>query len=291
MNRRYRIIKGYQKDDKLRKSFNSLAKSIFSLNFEPWYEQGYWQDNYIPYSILDGERVVANVSISPMKFVYSFKEIQLIQLGTVMTDPFYRNQGLIRQLMREIERNYEKKTDGYFLFANKSVFEFYPKFGYEKIKEYEYFKDVNQDTERTAENISIKNTEERRLFEDAIRTGFGQSIFYLKDNLSLTIFYIINFMSQNIYKIKSEKAYAIAQIDNEVLYLYDIIAGKQVDLDKIIGAFGREIKRVILGFTPLIKEGYGCKVMPQIEDTLFVKGDALEIIEKNHLRFPVLSHT
>jgi ribosomal protein S18 acetylase RimI-like enzyme len=290
MQKQYTLIKAYQQDDLLRESFNNLAKATFSLDFEPWYQQGYWKDNYIPYSILDGDRVIANVSISPMKFIHNSKVIHLIQLGTVMTDPAYRNQGLIRQLIGEVERDYENKTDGYFLFANNSVFEFYPKFGYKTIKEYEYFKDVNNNTEMTAQNILLEDKEARKELEDAIRSSGIQNSFYMKDNLELIMFYVTKFMSDNIYKIERENAYVIAEVNNDELYLYDVITPEEVDLDKIIFSFGKAIKRVVLGFAPLAKKDWQVKAIPQIEDALFVKGNILEIIEENQLRFPVLSH-
>lgn len=53
------FIKGYQKDDKLRESYHELSQKIFGLNFEDWYQNGYWKENYIPYSIV-------NVSVLPI---------------------------------------------------------------------------------------------------------------------------------------------------------------------------------------------------------------------------------
>jgi len=58
------IIHGYRKDEKLRKSFDDLAGKHFGISFETWYQKGYWNDLYVPYSVVDGNRVVANVSVS-----------------------------------------------------------------------------------------------------------------------------------------------------------------------------------------------------------------------------------
>lgn len=125
MNDNYKLIKAYQNNDVIRGSFNDLAQSVYGLDFEDWYQNGYWSDNYIPYSILDDDRVVANVSVNPMKFLNNGKVMNFIQLGTVMSCKSNRNQGLIRQLINEVERDYENKVDGYFLFANESVLEFF----------------------------------------------------------------------------------------------------------------------------------------------------------------------
>ena len=49
------IIKGYRNDDALRGSFDRLAQRTFDLAFEDWYQNGFWGDDYIPYSVvIDG---------------------------------------------------------------------------------------------------------------------------------------------------------------------------------------------------------------------------------------------
>ena len=138
----YEIMKGYQKDDKLRNSFNALALETFHLNFEDWYQNGFWRENYIPYSIVIDGKVVANVSVNLTDMMYDGEIKKFIQLGTVMTAKEFRNQGLIRQIMREIEADYKDKVDGMYLFANDSVLDFYPKFGFKESREYQYGKSL-----------------------------------------------------------------------------------------------------------------------------------------------------
>lgn len=41
----------------LRKSFFSLARQTFDLDFEPWYQCGGWQDRYLPHALVCGEQV------------------------------------------------------------------------------------------------------------------------------------------------------------------------------------------------------------------------------------------
>ena len=84
------IVKNYRNDNLLRRSFNELAKQVFGIDFEPWYQKGYWTDNYQPYSITEENRVVANVSVNRTNMLYNGKKMNLIQLGTVMTASEYR---------------------------------------------------------------------------------------------------------------------------------------------------------------------------------------------------------
>lgn len=130
------IIKNYRDNENLRHSFNELAEQTFGLSFEGWYRSGYWRENYIPYSIVDADRVVANVSVNITDMRMEGKLRRLIQLGTVMTEESCRNQGLIRRLMQEIEADYGARADGMYLFANDGVLDFYPRFGFRPVKEY-----------------------------------------------------------------------------------------------------------------------------------------------------------
>ena len=155
MEEEFKIVKAYKENKTLRNSFNELAKKTFDLDFEDWYQNGYWKEQYNPYSIVFNNRVIANVSVNDMEFEIDEKRKRYIQLGTVMTEPKYRNRGLIRKLMQEIEQDFKEKIDGYFLFANDSVLEFYPKFGFQKCNEYRYSKAVCIEKEKTALQIVV----------------------------------------------------------------------------------------------------------------------------------------
>ena len=74
----------------LRKSFFSLARQTFDLDFEPWYQCGGWQDRYLPHALVCGEQVAANVSVNRMDFQLDGRRRTYLQLGTVMTHPDYR---------------------------------------------------------------------------------------------------------------------------------------------------------------------------------------------------------
>lgn len=290
MNGNLKIIKGCQKNDGYRSGFNQLAKETFSLDFEDWFQNGYWNSNYIPYSVVDGEKAVANVSVNPMDFFHNGKLKHYIQLGTVMTDKSFRNQGLIREIIKEIERDYDGQTEGYFLFANHKVLDFYPKFGFQKVREYEHFKEVRLAGQMTAKNIPMRNKEDWEKLENSIKSCSVQSDLWLTNQLELTMFYVTKFMSKNVFWIEEQKAWAIAELEQDVLHLHSVFSDEKVNLDGIIEAFGRDVKKVILGFTPLQKEGYGWKEVIHDDTTLFIKGKELEGMKNYMFRFPVLSH-
>ncbi|MGD6968452.1 GNAT family N-acetyltransferase [Rossellomorea vietnamensis] len=117
----YTFVKGYRDNISLRKSFNSLASQVFGIDFEKWYERGFWTGKYEPYSLVDGDKVIANVSVNKINLIIEGERKGAVQLGTVMTHKDYRGKGLSGVLMRNVLEEF-KDVDLIYLFANSTVF-------------------------------------------------------------------------------------------------------------------------------------------------------------------------
>lgn len=297
MREQFEVRKNYRQDEILRNSFNELANDIHSINFEDWYRNGYWTDKYNPYSIVIENKVVANVSVNKMEFKFNGKSEKYLQLGTVMTDKKYRNRGFIKTIMQEIEKDYYDIVDGIYLFANDSVLEFYPKFGYRKSTEYQYSKvvsnrlnEIGMAREKQVRQIQMSNKEEWSLLEKVIEKFVNNSAFEMKNNKELIMFYVTQFMQSNVYYVESESTYVIAEINEDELFLHNIFSKKVVNLDTIIEAFGNDINKVVLGFTPLSNQGYQVEKLCKEDTTLFLKGKGFDLFEQKKCIFPTLSH-
>ena len=284
------LVKNYHNNEALRLSFNELARKTFGLDFEDWYQNGYWGDNYNPYSIVDDGKIVANVSVNLIDILWDGCKKHFIQLGTVMTEKNYRNRGLIRQIMEEVEKDYGNSADGMYLFANDSVIDFYPKFGYRKAAEYQCSKNVSFTKDRSIIQIPMNNKKEWIVLEERIRHSAPFGNFDMTDNSDLIMFYVTKFMQENVYYDKQQDAYVIAEIEDDELLIHNIFSMQKVNLDKVIESFGKEIKHVTLGFTPDNKSGYTISEVMEEDTTLFIKGDGFDNFESSELMFPTLSH-
>lgn len=290
MKDNYILVKNYKDNEQLRKSLNELAGATFGgLNFENWYQSGYWKDKYIPYSIVDDGIVVANVSANIMDFCRDGIMKHYIQIGTVMTKESYRKQGLSRFLMEAILSDYLDQVDGFYLWGNDSVVDFYPKFGFQTKKEIQYRKNVENNTDRTVLQMMMNEKSKREALETAIVNSAINSRFQM-DNLGLIMFYVVNFMGDCVYYLDQMDAYVIAEINDTDLLIHNVFTPQVIDLEQVIQAFGRDIKSVTLGFTPLKAEGYeGIEV--KVEDsTFFVLGKDFDDFESQRIMFPTLSH-
>jgi GNAT superfamily N-acetyltransferase len=170
----YIFIKDYKDNILYRKSFNELTKKIYGFDFEEWYQSGYWGSGYIPYSLVEGEDIVANVSASIVDCLVLGERKIYIQIGTVMTVYTYQNQGLARYLMNKVVEEWEDKCDMIYLFANDSVLDFYPKFRFRAINEYEYSKTITNSNEIiVAEKLDMSLEKSRALVVEKINNSIS----------------------------------------------------------------------------------------------------------------------
>ncbi|MBR5066704.1 MAG: GNAT family N-acetyltransferase [Lachnospiraceae bacterium] len=278
----------YRENEDVRRSFNELAEKVFGLNFENWYQNGFWKDNYIPYSVIEDGKVVSNVSVNACNMNYGGRVVKLIQLGTIMTDPDYRGKGYSRILMERVISDYKDKVDGIYLFANDSVLDFYPKFGFKTGKEYQYSKDVNNTDEDRTVLVPMADKEAWDKMVRLITEKEQNSKFYMVENTGLYMFYLSQFMQENTFYIESCDSYAVAEIEDDTLILHTII-GKG-DVDKVISAFGSKIKKVVLNFTPNVTYGFEENELHEEDTTLFVMGKFFEEIEDDKLMFQAITH-
>ncbi len=282
------IVNSYRDDNRLRASFNELSSKVFGLDFEGWYQNGFWKDNYNPYSVIIDGKVVSNVSVNRCNMIYKGKEVKLIQLGTVMTDPDYRGKGYAKALMDKILNDFSGKVDGIYLFANDSVLDFYPKFGLKTQKEYCYVKDVSFEEDRSVVKIPMNDTKDYEKMTEILKSNTQNSDFYMTANSGLYMFYLSQFMTENTFYIPKLNSYVIAEEEEGELILHAIIGAAAPD--KVAAAFGKDIRRIRLSFSPKDASGYLREEVNEEDTTLFVMGSFFEETKDDIYMFQALTH-
>lgn len=286
----YEFTKSVREDQKVRKSFNLLAQNTFGINFEPWYQNGYWRNDYIPYVLLNGDKVVSNVSVNIINTRWENQTKHYVQLGTIMTDKEFRGNGLSRWLIDKVLMDWKDKSDAVYLFANDSVLNFYPKFGFEKALEYQYHKIINK-KDGIVRKLDMSVSNDRKLLLDTYKFSNPFSALPMENNDGLLMFYCSQFMRDNIYYIERYEAVIVAEYQDENLVCYDIFCEDKCTIDDVLCTMAQyDNKIVTLGFTPKINNYF--KIMKRQEDdtTLFFLTEKENLFRKNELMFPLLSH-
>ncbi|RXT15477.1 GNAT family N-acetyltransferase [Ammoniphilus sp. CFH 90114] len=276
------FVKGYQQERRYRESFDQMAKQIFGISFETWFSHGYWDDRYVPYSYWDGEQMVANVSVNKISLMIEGQQRKAIQLGTVMTKPEYRNQGLSASLMKKVLEDDENQVDLIYLFANHSVLDYYPKFGFKPVDEFQFSLSYTNSSSPVLNGLVKLDGSNKRdlsfIFNFASRRWPVSPLFGSKQAEGILLFYCINVFSNDIYFIEEEEVIIIYKLDGNTLHLFDLIAQREVNLERVLQRIcPHETTEVIFYFTP---------ADPSLDKALFIGGEKLFMRAKEGLELP-----
>ena len=289
------FVKDYKGNRDLRISFNQLAMETFgvAIDFESWYQEGYWNDNYICYSFHDEGRVVSNMSINKMTLVIEGIEKQALQIGTVMTHPDYRKRGLASQLMKEVLKDYKNQVSYIYLFGNDDAKGLYLTWGFEAVQEVNYsLETLDLDPKECEQSLlDISQETDLEFLKKMVngRQPASKEFGVIKDE-HLQMFYYSKFMGQTLYYIKEEDVIVSYEIEEGVLHLYEVISQHPVELKKVLGCIVKsDIHKVIFYFKPDSED------MIIKEELLVVEDQTLLVLEPRDwanasFRVPFYSH-
>lgn len=271
----------------LKESFFKLANDTFGLNFEKWDELGYWNDTYCPYVYeVDGE-IAANVSTSIGTMVLDGRQYEAVQIGTVMTNPKFQGRGLSRQLMEMVMEDHVNANIIY-LFANKTVLNFYPKFGFETRSQSTFTIDKKDiatvPTEVKKVNLDEKTT--RNIFYETtvFRKPISQKMSMVQ-NENIVMFHALTQYHDCIYYVPKFQAFVILNETDQYVELIDVISKESVDLQEILVSLPIQAEKIRLCFTP---DNLKIPVKQDVlidEGAMFVK-DQNDIAYPNNLLYP-----
>jgi len=283
-------MKDYKNNEVLRTSFFELATNTFGLSFENWYQQGCWSERYIPFSFVEGDRVIANVSVNILELIINGEKKKAIQIGTVMTHPEYRRRGLSASLMNKVLEEYENKYDFMYLFANDTVLDFYPKFGFKAVEEQLFSMNFTPSPfEQTGiRKLNVSQADDLRLICKFASERLPVSQRFATDyTQGILMYYCLNVFSDDIYYLKDENAIAIYEKENNHMEIFDIISTKEVKIQDILTKIaGRDTEKITFHFTP---DYNGIDIESNISHGgLFVKTNG-ENLYPVHVKHPITS--
>lgn len=284
-----------EEDRAAKESFNRLARETFGISFD------HIGGQYLPYVLMDGNRVAANVSVNHIHLNYQGESRFYIQLGTVMTDAAYRKKGLSRWLMEQVLSEWEERCDGLYLFANDSVLDFYPKFGFVKREEYHWEttvegepvdEEADKEINAAVRRLNMESETDREILLRCYQHGNPYSRLAAVENTGVLMFYCAGFMNEHVYYLEKLDLAVVAEYDAEYMECCDIYGKSEAPLCEVLEILAQEEnQKVVLGFTPLDTSGFQMRPHKEEDTTLFVLSGKEDLFENYPLMFPVLSHT
>jgi ribosomal protein S18 acetylase RimI-like enzyme len=271
------IIKDYRHDPALREAFYRHTQRVFpGINFRRWQEHGHWSEDYMPHSILEGEQMIANASVTRMKLWLEGNPIRGLQIGTVGTLPEFRNRGLARLLMEHVMDTYAAQAELIFLFTNETVLDFYPKFGFRPVREVVFVATENLPVPQyQARKLDISREQDMALVGNLISGRDDPTrLFGAGDFGFITWFYILNGFDQRLYYLEHEDILFILSEKEGRVHVWDAISPQPFDMAAVLPKVApcERLESVHYYFSPdRIPFSYDRVVAPE-DSYLFVRG-------------------
>jgi hypothetical protein len=261
-----------------RRALIALFETVFGISSDfllRFYERGYWDPTYRPFSFFEGNKVVANVSMFDMPLVINGQDVKAAGIQSVMTHPPYRGKGLIRKLFVEIFSKYEHQYPLFFLYTQIPTM--YQKFGFRVLFQCHF---ICEDVEKMGRQkplveLDMHNEQDanmvRKMFEKRAPVSH---VFGFRHHQSPFFFQVLS------GDTKVKVAYAptldvvlVYNQSNTTLYLYDIIGSRIPNLHVITSCFDFDISKVEIHFSPDLLEASEVKIVTNPHQRLMVRGD------------------
>jgi len=274
---------------KTREGYFRLAHTMFGLNFDKWYDSGFWsRDRFIPYVLYHKGVAVSSVGVCVNEVQWQNTTQRYAQISTVMTLPEYRRRGLNRWLMEYVLREWRDYCDAIYLLGNDSVVDFYPKFGFEEFTEYDFTVPVRK-AKGEVKKLDINELEDLVILVQKYRESNPFAALKV-NNISQMLFHCMQFLSDDIFYVEQYDAVAIVRHRGNKMTCYDVFASANCRLDDILGVLANESTEYAqLGFTP--KDLETCTVVESQEEDnhLYVLPGKSNIFRDHQVMFPLLS--
>lgn len=285
----YAYIENPIEDAFQREAYFKLARKVFGLDFSVLYTSGYWGDRFIPHTLFDKDKAVASVGVVIHDMKWQGRIKRCLQLSTVMTDPDYQGHGLNRYLMEKVLAKWRDNCDLIYLYANASVADYYPKFGFEKATEYLYSQPIAP-KEGTLRKLDLTVPADMEFLAEKYAQSNPFSALTMENNVYLLMFHCLMFLRDNLYYSEKYDAVVIAEVNGDNLFCYDIYTQAGCQRSDILGAFAADgIKTVTFGFTPRSAENSSIRPSQEEDTTLFVLKGKENLFIDNKITFPHLS--
>jgi predicted N-acetyltransferase YhbS len=275
--------------------FFSFVEPIFKGSvptFSDWAARGGWGDGYDVFAMVVDDQIVSTVGRTTMRYVINGEARNGYQLGAVATHPDHRNRGLARLLMEKVLSELDTPDQPVILFANPSVLDLYPRFGFRRLAQTDFFGHFDLRPAGTlAPSLDLASPTDRAWLSDhcARASAIGQR-FAARDYYPPLLFALTR-RPRTVFRLDSFGAVVIAQQDGDRLLIEDLLATRPFSLtDALPHVCSQPVRMIEFGFHPETWcPDAESKAFDDDGSTLFVRGAAAEV--KEPVRFPDLAQT
>ncbi|MEO8460304.1 MAG: GNAT family N-acetyltransferase [Dokdonella sp.] len=220
--------------------FRFVLDNFRGADFSVWAQRGGWDADYEVFAALEDDEIVATIGRTRMRVVVGGVESIAWQLGAVATRGDRRGRGLARRLMQQVFDDLDFPDQLIFLFANKSVLDFYPRFGFQGVIQQRYSARVELEPAQVrAHRLDIADAEDRaRLAAICARSAALSHEFSARDYYPTLLWHLCH-SPLPAFWVEAYDSIVVARFENNsgegsCLVVYDVVARAPFDLRDVL---------------------------------------------------------
>jgi hypothetical protein len=242
----------------------------------------------VPFALFENGRALSILNATSSTLLLGDHRIRAVQFGTVATDPQFRHRGLSRRLIQEVINQYRATADLFFLYANDSVLDFYPKLGFERVEETQFILPLKPQTGNRLRKLDPKVPADRKLIFNRFDRRIPLSgVCGIDDYRLLAKWYALTFFAENLWYRQDADVLLVASAEDSRILIQDVVTPNPVPgfFDDFAWPGSAE---AALQFIPDQFRGNFVPTRAADGDTLFVHG---RLPPGHPVKIPVLAHT
>ncbi len=285
------LRQGYGNDLEARRAFIEFLDHIHGLDLTTWASLGYWDEDYRPFSLFDGEgRIVSSAQVFSLDFIVDGEPLRAAQFSGVGTLEEFRRKGLNRHITEVALEWLAPNHDFVFLFSDDDAIPFYEATGFQPLAEARPSLTVpGGGGGPEARRLDVDNAADRELIErlSVERAPVSNTFGVLSHGLFM--FHALYPMREHLYYLPHLDVLALHRREGQRLDLFDVVGTEIPPLAELLPSIATpETREVAFSFVPDRLEVGEVRWSPYLENNLFDRGDLL--LRGRPFLFPFTSH-
>lgn len=297
----YEFIFDYRENKHYNNDFLNLVKRLSGKGcLEDWMTKGHWDDNYIPFALVNQKGdVVANIGGVKLNVFIEGVKFSAIQLGQLLVRDGYEDENLAPILLKFITTKYENIVDLIFSYDPDLTPDLINKYNFQAATEFKYYKEWDPNHQPSGiiiKKIDTEGSKDLDLIQSEIKhsTRLSRKLSTSGDS-QIKLFNILKYFRKNVYWIPSLETIAIFSFTDGIFQLAGVYSKNAIDINELLDCIvPLGIYKIEFGFIPdvtgICKEhlNYSRRDLPAVINRIAIKIISAPI-DLDNLLLPMLS--
>lgn len=279
--------------------FRHVADAFGDIDFQRWAAAGGWGGGYSVMALLENDQIVSTVGVSRMQLVLrggggkgSAEAMPGLQLGAVATRADRQGRGYAGALMQRVLASADTLRLPVLLFANSSVTDFYPRFGFHRLPSHRaWTMGAFEPSGAVATPLDPTREADRRLLSDICTRSIPHGgALSAAPEPSLPLWYLCNGLARALVLDGGRSIVFVTEADS-CLRVHDWLGPLPVDpLATLCSVMSAPVARIEFGFLPPCG-WFGDNLRVEPDDAAFMYWRAARPMPPGPLLFPEMLMT